>query len=253
MKLDALDHPKVIDLSCRLGISLPQTVGHLEFFWSFVAQKTPQGDIGKWSDAVISRAVHWDGDPEKFVTALEDSGFIDRCAERRYIVHDWKEHMPNWVRAKLKRDEKEALSPVDSVDLSPTLKTGLKGRLVGKGREGESSEGGSEDKSSSLAPDGAKPNGSGKPKKRDELWDAMIQACGLENEQPTKSARGAWNRAVKDLREIGATPEQIHARASAYRRKWPGASLTPTALSRRWSECVASAPTPSDARLESFD
>lgn len=85
--------------------------------------------------------------------------------------------------------------------------------------------------SKDIAPDGAK--------KRDLTWDALLQACGipLTAEIPS-SARGAYNKACKDLKAIGATPEQIEAHAAAYRRKW-STELTPTALVRRWNECVA--------------
>ena len=44
-------------------------------------------------------------------------------------------------------------------------------------------------------------------------------------------------RALKDLREVGASPDDIHSRADTYRSKWPDVSLTPSALARRWAEC----------------
>lgn len=80
-----------------------------------------------------------------------------------------------------------------------------------------------------LAPAGAK---------RDELWEAMIEGCGLTDKKPTKSERGAWNKALKEIREAGADPPDIFRRCEAYRKLWPGVSLTPTALARRWSECT---------------
>lgn len=78
----------------------------------------------------------------------------------------------------------------------------------------------------------------------DPLWDAVIAACGLTGAAVTSSARGAWNRAVKELRAIGATPDDVTAKAAAYRRQWPGATLTPTALARRWSEAATTGATP---------
>lgn len=81
-----------------------------------------------------------------------------------------------------------------------------------------------------------------KQRQRDDLWDTLIDVCGLTGVAPTGSARGAWNRARRDLAAVGATPDEIRARAAAYRRRWPGASLTPTALARRWAECVAAGP-----------
>lgn len=73
--------------------------------------------------------------------------------------------------------------------------------------------------------------------RRDDVWDALMDACDVE--QPiTTSARGAYNRAAKDLRSARATPDEISRRAAVFRHRWPEASLTPTALARRWAECA---------------
>ena len=37
----------------------------------------------------------------------------------------------------------------------------------------------------------------------------------------TASERGRINKALKEIREIGATPEQIKQKWSAYKAKWP--------------------------------
>lgn len=103
MKLDGLDHPKTLDFAARLSVSLPQAIGHLELLWAFVAQKTPQGNVGKWPDGSIARAAHWTDDPTVFVTALLESGFLDECEAHRLTVHDWAEHCPRWVTSKLSR------------------------------------------------------------------------------------------------------------------------------------------------------
>lgn len=258
MKLDGLDHPKTLDLSARLDISLPQTIGHLELLWAFVAQKTPRGNIGKWPDGTIARAAHWTDDPTVFVTALADAGFLDTCDENRYVVHDWPEHCPRWVTSKLSRNGDSFAYPECSTDYSAEYSADSSEHPCARGpsqAKPSQAKSRSEDKSSSLAPDGAEAKSAKQPRKRDEIWEAVLAACGLDGQSPTKSERGAWNKAVSELRSAGATPEQIHARAKAYRRKWPTVSLTPTALSRRWNECVATTPTGqrSETTLEAFD
>ena len=55
-----------------------------------------------------------------------------------------------------------------------------------------------------------------------------MAACGVDTTQITKSSRGAYNAAVKDLKAIDATPAQITRRAHHYRQQWPTATLTPT-------------------------
>lgn len=103
MKLDALDHPKTLDLAARLSVELPTVIGHLELLWAFTGKKAPQGDIGKWPDGAIARACHWMGRPEVFLLALRESGFIEPDDAHRFTVHDWSDHAPGWVRAKLKK------------------------------------------------------------------------------------------------------------------------------------------------------
>ncbi len=101
MKLEALDHPKTLDLASRLNVELPTVIGHLELLWAFAGKKAPQGNIGKWPDGAIARACYWMGQPDFFVGALCDSGFVDRDAASRLVIHDWQEHAPRWVKLKL--------------------------------------------------------------------------------------------------------------------------------------------------------
>jgi len=74
-------------------------------------------------------------------------------------------------------------------------------------------------------------------RERDEVWDSLLEACGVDTNQIPSSARGAYNRAVADLKAIGATPNEIRRRAAVFRGQWRDMSLTPTALARRWAEC----------------
>jgi len=64
---------------------------------------------------------------------------------------------------------------------------------------------------------------------RDELWDALVETMGTPA-PATRSGRGAWNRAHRELREVGATPELVRFAAAAYRDRWPDVELTPSAL-----------------------
>lgn len=74
-------------------------------------------------------------------------------------------------------------------------------------------------------------------RKVDPLFDALADVCEIDPAELTRTARGALNAALRDLRAVDATPEQIHDRAGQYRRAWPTVSLTPTALARHWAEC----------------
>lgn len=101
-------------------------------------------------------------------------------------------------------------------------------------------EGEGEGYKNKIAPTGAEVSlAERKERPQDKLWEAMIEVCGLDGGTPTDRERKAWNGAVKSLRSAGATPGEVRARARCYRTRWPNMSLTPTALARRWTECVA--------------
>lgn len=71
----------------------------------------------------------------------------------------------------------------------------------------------------------------------DRVWEALLAVCGVDPTQVTSAARGRYNKAAKDLRDVGATPEGIASRGMVFRERWPAASLTPNALAARWGEC----------------
>lgn len=78
---------------------------------------------------------------------------------------------------------------------------------------------------------------SGRPRQKrpqDPLWDALVEALGYG--PATASERGAWNGALKQLREVDASPEDIADRCAEYRKRWPKVALTPPALAKHWSE-----------------
>lgn len=74
-------------------------------------------------------------------------------------------------------------------------------------------------------------------RKSDLVWESLLAVCGVDPTQVTSTARGRYNKAAKDLRDLGATPEAIAARGLVFRQRWPDASLTPSALASRWGEC----------------
>lgn len=73
-------------------------------------------------------------------------------------------------------------------------------------------------------------------RKPDVVWDAVMEACGLNQSELTQTARGAANKAVKELKQIDASPEVIKARAAEHRRRWPNAECTPTSLAKNYAQ-----------------
>ncbi len=88
-----------------------------------------------------------------------------------------------------------------------------------------------------LAPD--KPTPKKKSRKPDPIFDAVIQACGINPSELTDGARGAANKAVKELKAVGASPQGIHARAKVHLDRWPQASLTPSSLAKNYAQLNA--------------
>lgn len=147
MRLDGLEHPKTYQLAALLGISRPTAIGHLELLWVFTGKHTPQGNIGKHPDGAIARACDWMGDPGEFIDALLSTGFLDECGTHRLIIHDWHEHCPGWVRAKLTKAKILPISAATPTSVPTGTPTGVATRTatempssrarVPKGREGK--------------------------------------------------------------------------------------------------------------------
>lgn len=75
----------------------------------------------------------------------------------------------------------------------------------------------------------------GPPARRDELFEAVAEVCGIDWQTDlTTAARGPLNKAVAGLRSVGAEPQQVRQRAV----NWPyeNATLTPTALEKHWPQ-----------------
>jgi hypothetical protein len=119
----------------------------LELLWAFTGKKSPRGDVGKWPDGAIARACYWMGSPEAFISALRESGFIDADDTHRLIVHDWTDHAPRWVKAKLKSMGADFVTattdpvvPTAVETVVPTVGAPSKGREEKRSQEQETRE-----------------------------------------------------------------------------------------------------------------
>jgi hypothetical protein len=78
---------------------------------------------------------------------------------------------------------------------------------------------------------------------KDELYEALFE-CWLGQPYTAKgtitaSERGRLNTAVKELRDVGATPEDVRVRWDRLRTAWPTVTLTPQALCTHWNTAAA--------------
>lgn len=73
-------------------------------------------------------------------------------------------------------------------------------------------------------------------KTKDEIWDTVMLVCGVDPKTINSQERGRHNKAVKALKESGATVEQIIVRSRLYKQKFPNVAFTPIAFASHWSE-----------------
>jgi hypothetical protein len=110
MKRGTPDHPKTITLAASLRVDRYVAVGLLELLWHFTAKYTPQGDIGKYSNCAIADALHWKKDPERLISALIASHWLDEDSRYRLLVHDWQDHADDATKKHLIRQNRGFLS-----------------------------------------------------------------------------------------------------------------------------------------------
>lgn len=68
--------------------------------------------------------------------------------------------------------------------------------------------------------------------RRDEVFEALAAACGIDWHRLTPAARGQLNAATRDLRAAGFSAAEITRVGVAYRLEMPRMPCTPSALAK---------------------
>lgn len=158
------------------------------------------------------------------ITDLERLGFISKGDRRR-----WQGQLRGWeYRINLRKPATSGseLPVASGSTASPPAEAGFRSEPIGNHQK-------------EPAP------ASSQRKTVDHLFEAVCKACEIVPKQLTRSGRGALNKAVSELREAGATVDQVAARAAAYRKAYPNASCTPMALTKHWAALSGEAKTKS--------
>lgn len=95
---------KFFNLVSLLKVGPRDAFWHLHHLWFWVSTQCPDGRLDGVSDVAIAMAAQWPLEPKVIVDALVGAGFLDR-EESTLIVHDWKEHRPDWVRKRHERGQ----------------------------------------------------------------------------------------------------------------------------------------------------
>ena len=86
-------------------------------------------------------------------------------------------------------------------------------------------------------------------KERNELWDTLVALFGT----PTNSQQRLYGKIVKELRDVGATPDGMIDSAMAIAAEWGKKAVTPTSLAKWYTRnqgLIASLPDdPADVRM----
>jgi hypothetical protein len=110
-KVGTLNHPKTLHLAELLNIEPWAALGLLEALWGWVSEYAPQGNLGKHSDAVIADGIKWRKKSDVLIKVLIKSGWVDESDEHRLLIHDWAEHIPDYI---LKRLQRKGLRPIST-------------------------------------------------------------------------------------------------------------------------------------------
>ena len=72
--------------------------------WIGTAMNHPEGKLILMDELDIALEANWEGNPKEFVKTLIDVGFLDKDDDGTYSLHDWNEHQPWVVGAKVRSE-----------------------------------------------------------------------------------------------------------------------------------------------------
>lgn len=107
--VDLCNHFKTKKASRLLHTEVPCVIGHLICMWSWAMKMKvgADGDVSHIDRCDLAAEAQWKGDPDEFINALVDSGFLETDGDRLYI-HDWAEYGGSVLSAQEKNKEKQA-------------------------------------------------------------------------------------------------------------------------------------------------
>ncbi len=86
------DHRKLLAAADELEIEPPHMLGLLTSFWLWALDNAPSGSLEGISNRNIARAAQWNKEPDAFVEAMKNAGFLDITEDGTLEIHDWYEY-----------------------------------------------------------------------------------------------------------------------------------------------------------------
>jgi len=253
------NHPKLILLARALGISKVEALGHLHLLWYWVLEYADDGEL-KYLD-LIPDACDWGGEHKIFLDSLIQYGFIDEVNGNEYHVHDWLDYsgalyekrLYNRLKKAESRDKmqekQEKLDDLTSFDNSLTSfdndLTKIDGQELEKSRVEKS-------RVEESRVDIGLATQDDKSSKRDLVFETLAEVCGYDwKGVMTKDERGRLNKAVKQLKDINATPDEIQLRAKNFVLAY-GFHPQPQSITSMWTKLKTSQPKLTKKQLENL-
>lgn len=243
-------HPKLTLIASDLGISKVEALGYLHLMWYWVLKFCDDGNITKYID-IFPTEIGWKGDSDLFVDTLVNRGFIDKTSHGKYTIHDWLDYSGKYFEKKEanrlrveKHRQNKANSSVTShyTDITEPLQ-----EHYGNALEENRIEENRVDKNNiGLATQDEEVIDSN----RDLVFETLATVCGYDwKGVMTKDERGRLNKAVKQLKEIGATPDDITVRAENFVLSY-GFNPAPQSITSLYSKLTKVQPKLTKKQLE---
>lgn len=243
------NHPKLILLARELGITKVKALGHLHLLWYWVLEYADDGEL-KYLD-LLPDACEWEDDPQKFIEALIKYEFIDQIGEK-YVIHDWLDYSGAFYEKKLynrikKQESREKIQEkqvhLDNLTSFDNDLTKLDGQGLREDKIREDKIRVEESISGLATQDEVSSN-------RDLVFETLAEVCGYDwKGVMTRDERGRLNKAVKQLKDIDATPEDIQLRAKNFVMAY-GFHPQPQSITSMWTKLQTSQPKLTKNQLE---
>jgi len=243
------NHPKLILLARELGITKVKALGHLHLLWYWVLEYADDGEL-KYLD-LLPDACEWEDDPQKFIEALIKYEFIDQIGEK-YIIHDWLDYSGAFYEKKLynrikKQESREKIQEkqvhLDNLTSFDNDLTKVDGQGLREDKIREDKIRVEESISGLATQDEVSSN-------RDLVFETLAEVCGYDwKGVMTKDERGRLNKAVKQLKDIDATPEDIQLRAKNFVMAY-GFHPQPQSITSMWTKLQTNQPKLTKNQLE---
>ena len=241
-------HPKLTLIASDLGISKVEALGYLHLMWYWVLKFCDDGNITKYID-IFPTEIGWKGDSDYFIGTLIKRGFIDKSKSNKYTIHDWLDYSGKYFEKKEanrlrveKHRQNKGNSSVTShyTDVTEPLQEHYSNAL----EENRIEENRVEENTIGLAKQDEESSN------RDMLFETLAEVCGYDwKGVMTKDERGRLNKAVKQLKDIGAKPEDIQLRAQNFVLSY-GFNPAPQSITNLYSKLETVQPKLNKKQLE---